>query len=169
MEEKKTFEELLKKDENVLRYIASQLERDKDDAEDLYQESLLKALLKFDTWKPTFKFNSWVQVIMLNIYRDKYRKNKGFEFNSLETDDEMSTCNLISNGEDTKIFKDIQHEELRDHINNIEMKDKLRESFDLWLAHYSYQEISDKLGAPLNTVKVRVHTAKKIIINSYKK
>lgn len=69
----KRFDQLVKQEQRQIRYIASKYEKDPNDIDDLLQDSLLKAFLKFDTYDPEFKFYSWMKVIIRNIYIDKQR------------------------------------------------------------------------------------------------
>ena len=49
-----------------------------DDADDLYQETWLKAHKKFDHYNPEYEFEGWLTRICVNTYKDQLRKKKDF-------------------------------------------------------------------------------------------
>ena len=60
--------------QNELHCFAYKLTADKDEAEDLLQETMLKALDNKDKFNPGTNFKGWMYTIMRNIFINNYRK-----------------------------------------------------------------------------------------------
>ena len=159
------FDKLVKENKGLLKNISLRFEKNPVDAEDLLQDSLMKAFCKFGTYNPEFKFGSWIGVIIRNSYIDKYRKNKDLIFNGLDSDDAEIFTGLQS-GDHDSLMKRIHCEEMLSHAETI-LEDKLKEPFDLWVEQFKDDEIAEKLNIPIGTVKSRVVTAKKKIAQTF--
>jgi len=139
--------DLLKSIESPIYKTAYYFMGNKHDALDVTQEALLKVYTKLDTFQEKAKLTTWVQRITANICMDKFRKNKK------EVIIDSQELNI---SEDLCIEKEIENkilvEELIRNINQLPSKIKtvmiLR-----YLQEFSYQEISETLDLPLNTVK----------------
>ncbi len=168
MNKEKEFLELWAENEKYLKYKSLELERfNEDNAKDLMQDTLLKACSKFDTWKPNFKFSTWVFRIMKNTYIDKYRKVKDCHFNVLDNET-INFSEVLLDRKDNDIDAGIHFDELMIHAETI-LSDNIKKSFKLWIDSYSYEEISKKLNQPLGTVKTNVFNARKKIKETFPK
>jgi RNA polymerase sigma factor (sigma-70 family) len=167
MEKEREFTKLCEENKRSLMMSALNFEKNnKDNAEDLMQDTLLKAYKSFNNYKSDFKFSTWVRAIMKNNYIDRYRKNKDVKFSGLDTTDEMNICNIIPNGEDIKLFDSIHCEELMIHAERV-LSDKLKKPFKMWLDSYAYKEISEEMDMPIGTVKNQIHLARTKIIETF--
>ena len=61
---------------NPLFYFALSLTHDRDDASDLLQESMLRALTYSDKFRENTDFKAWVYTIMKNTFINAHRRNK---------------------------------------------------------------------------------------------
>ncbi|MGN0528902.1 MAG: RNA polymerase sigma factor [Eubacterium sp.] len=152
------FEKLLAKNRNVVqRYISFRVSN-KEDAEDLIQETFLTAYEKFSSLKNEEQFKPWLMSIAKNKCIDYYRKN---EKNS-----------EISYGDSKQILLPYEQYgisgrvEFNETLNSLNKND--REILILFcFIGYSQQEIAEKLQIPLGTVKSRLHTARTNFKNQF--
>ena len=75
-EEKLWFEEKVKSCENGLLRFAYHLSGNMDKARDLVQEALLRAYQYRHSYNANYSFESWMSTILLNVHRQRFRKEK---------------------------------------------------------------------------------------------
>jgi len=128
------------------------------DAEDLLQETTLKALDNKDKYVDNANFKGWVLTIMRNIFINNYRKELRSQVILDHTGDlvkyNVSGSSRWENPEETITLKEIKF-----IINSL--NDDLKTPFSMYLDGYRYNEISDKLALPLGTVKSRIFFARR--------
>ena len=132
---------------DIMRVAKKMTKYNIDDAEDLVQKTLLKALEKQHLYKGG-NLTGWVVRIMQNIFRDELRKTKGKDFVEIE---------------ENKLFQYDQDQlEILD-VNNALSKlgDKCRKILLLIAEEYKYAEISEKLSIPLGTTMSRLLRCRK--------
>ena len=132
---------------DILRVAKKMTKYNIDDAEDLVQKTLLKALEKQHLYKGG-NLTGWVVRIMQNIFRDELRKTKGKDFVEIE---------------ENKLFQYDQDQlEILD-INKALSKlgDKCRKILLLIAEEYKYADISEKLSIPLGTTMSRLLRCRK--------
>lgn len=145
----------------VLRPHALKLTRDINDANDLMQETILKALSNEDKFQDGTNIKAWLFTIMRNIFINDYRKK--IKRNTIvDTTDNLyyiNTSATISNaGERTFVMEDIRNALMK--ISN-----ELRVPFMMHYKGYRYHEIAEQLNIPLGTVKSRIFFARKELSN----
>ncbi len=144
--------------ENSLKYYALSLTSDMDRANDLVQETFLKALTYQDKFAADTNFKAWVYTIMKNTFINDYRKaaksrnsltGSNSEFHLKITKDRMypSPDSFYSSNEIEKSISALE--------------DEYRIPFQMFLDGYKYKEIADKLDLPLGTVKSRIFFTRK--------
>lgn len=142
---------------NLLSF-ALKLTANREEAKDLVQDTTLKALRNEGKFVENTNFKGWMLTIMRNIFINNYRKNARentmvdssedlFHLNlsqesGLETPDGAYACNEI-----TAIISGFSAE--------------YREPFTMHVAGYKYEEIAERLGMPLGTVKSRIFFTRK--------
>ncbi|WP_026463770.1 sigma-70 family RNA polymerase sigma factor [Adhaeribacter aquaticus] len=142
-----------------LKPIAMHLTRDLDDAKDLVQETLLKALSNKDKFKAGTNLKAWLYTIMRNSFINNYNKVTKRSSN-LDSDDYFLYINddqsfIAHNGAVSNfVLNDINHAIAYLH-------EDFREPFMMYFTGYKYLEIADKLQIPIGTVKNRIHIARK--------
>jgi RNA polymerase sigma-70 factor (ECF subfamily) len=168
----KEFEKLIKESKAVLNYVARDLTNSKQDADDLYQSTILKCFVKFDTWDKKCKFGSWARIVMKNHYLDEQKKMSPFHFESIEFETEGEE-NLVRTFEsnETNVYDQLEHKIVDEKIEELvsQLSDNLREVYRMWLDHYSYNEMAEETGIPISTLKTRVFEAKKKMVKLYNK
>lgn len=117
------------------------------DAMDAAQEALIRIYTKINMYEEKALFKTWVQRIVTNICIDKFRKAKPTV--SIEEHDMVFTSPKDVEDEviSSYVAQDIQQaiEKLPEHHRTVVV---LR-----YMQDFSYNEIADCLGLPLNTVK----------------
>ena len=141
----------------VLKPHAIRLTRDINDAEDLIQETIVRALTNEDKFQEGTNIKAWLFTIMKNIFINDYRK-KSKRNTVIDTTDNLYYLNAsttISNaGERAFVMNDIRNALMK--ISN-----ELRVPFLMHYKGYKYHEIAEQLNLPLGTVKSRIFFARK--------
>jgi RNA polymerase sigma-70 factor (ECF subfamily) len=144
--------------QNNMRNFAYSLTLDKDQAEDLCQDTTLKVLDNQDKFSENVNFKGWVFTIMKNIFINNYRKAVRNQIFTDKTDD-LYLLNLPQNSgfscpESSYAFREISN------TTNL-LPDEWRIPFSMHIQGYKYEEISSMLEMPVGTVKSRIFLARK--------
>ena len=136
-----------------LQYYAVSLTSDKQNAEDLLQETMLKALKYRDKYRKDTNFKAWMFTIMrntfINTYRKKVRKREIFD----SSDNDFHLLFLTDN-KNPAPDSSYRVKQIRAKIDELDKGYKM--PFKLFLKGYKYKEIAQKLDLPLGTVKSRI-------------
>lgn len=137
---------------------AMKLTLDKDEAHDLVQDATLKALSNEEKYVENTNFKGWVMTIMRNIFINNYRRG-AHELSGLDSSAQLMHLNLSQ--ESTSSTPDGAY--TIGEISSIiaSFPEDYREPFSLHIAGYKYEEISEKLGMPLGTVKNKIFLTRK--------
>ena len=134
------------------------------EAEDIMQESFLKAFEKINFYKGEVSFGAWLKRIVVNHSLDELRKRK------LITDSLEDSVYEIKEEEKGEINIDIQWkiEEIKKEINNL--PDGYRIVISLYLIEgYDHDEISEIMNISSSTSRSQCARAKKKLIECLKK
>ncbi|NOY58817.1 MAG: sigma-70 family RNA polymerase sigma factor [Calditrichaeota bacterium] len=172
---KEKFEEIALQYMDNLYTSALHFTRNVEEAEDLVQDTYLRAYRFFDKFEEGTNFKAWISRIMTNTFINGYRKKartpQQVDLEKVEffikddvTFNEPITENAYYENNYDKLFDDDVNRAL----------DRLTESFRqiLVLADVeglSYKEIADKAGIPLGTVMSRLFRARRMLQKSLKK
>ncbi|MBD5180717.1 MAG: RNA polymerase sigma factor [Bacteroidales bacterium] len=153
----KNFESrLLALQSNLLNF-AYMLTSNRDDAYDLLQDTTLKALDNEDKYAENTNFKGWVFTIMRNIFINNYRKVVRSATIIDQTED-LYHLNLPQDSGFETPEGSIAANEITDAINSF--SDDYRIPFSMHVAGYKYNEIAEKMGLPLGTIKSRIFFAR---------
>lgn len=128
-----------------------------DDAEDLASETVYKCLRNAHRFNPTMSFKPWVQTIMENTFISQYNRRKRMLFSCYCAGDEKQYFSY-----DTADIRADLHQILS-IIRDCSRKANCIECVLLYAKGYSYEEIADKVGIKLGTVKSRVFTGRMML------
>ena len=141
----------------VLKPFAIRLTRDTDDAQDLIQETLYRAISNADKFEEGTNLKAWLFTIMKNIFINDYRK-KVKRNTVIDSTDNLyyinSSATISNNGERSFVMQDINAALLK-------ISAELRVPFMMHFKGFKYHEIAEKLNLPLGTVKSRIFFARK--------
>ncbi|WP_018665395.1 RNA polymerase sigma factor SigW [Heyndrickxia acidiproducens] len=137
------------------------------EAEDLAQETFLRAYVNIGSFRQERKFSSWLYRIATNLCIDRIRKKKPDYYLDAEISgtDGLTLYSTIAAGEKRP---DLQVEtlELQEMIQReiLNLPEKYRVMIVLkYIDELSLLEISDMLGIPLGTVKTRIHRGREAL------
>lgn len=148
--------QLYAKDEELFNTMAFRLTEDYDKVPDLCQDVLCKILTNKDKFKEGTNFTGWVQIIMRNMYINKYRRKKVEKTQLVSHDDVVMELNAgldINGGIDN-----LQVEAILKLVEALPNKHSA--VFNMFHLGYKYVEIADELNFPLGTVKNLMHIAR---------
>ncbi len=156
----KEFNQMLVNNSEFLKPFAITLTRDSEAAQDLYQETLYRALANKDKYNVGTNIKAWLYTIMRNIFINNYRRKakQNTIFDSTPNDFLLNQAqsSAANAAESILKLKDIQ--QAIHHLPEI-----FRNPFLLYFDGYKYHEIADMLGEPLGTIKSRIHFARKLL------
>jgi len=158
------FENIYKQNFNALYTFAIKLTRNRMDADDLVQETAIRAYRNFDSFKPDGSFKNWCFTILKNTFISKYHseKKKNVVTTPIEELDYAIAPNLKLDKADNN---SIQLNRLKESIE--ELNSKSKEPITMFVEGFSYKEIARYLGIPIGTVKSRINFAKKKLRNLF--
>lgn len=140
-----------------LRGYAMKLTQDPEDANDLVQETMLKAFRNKDKFEDGTNLKGWLYTIMKNIFINNYRRMVKGSVVSDDTENQFYINNashsVRNDGEGRMVLKEVR--KAIDHLS-----DNLRTPFMMSFEGYKYEEIAKHLAVPLGTVKIRIHVAR---------
>ncbi len=158
MKASKSFQERLIGLQGNLLNFAYQLTTNREQAEDLLQDTTLKALDNEDKYVDNVNFKGWIFTIMRNIFINNYRQNVRKATVIDQTEDlyhlNVSQDSGINTPEGSFAVKEIT-------VALNSFSDEYRIPFNLFVAGYKYNEIAEKMNLPLGTVKSRIFFARK--------
>ena len=133
---------------------AYKLTADREEANDLLQETSLKALDNEDKYTAETNFKGWIYTIMRNIFINNYRKALRDQTYVDQTENQFYlNQNIDSEGDSTEGSYDLK--EMRRIVNALPKEYRI--PFSMYVSGFKYREIADKLGLPLGTVKSRIY------------
>ncbi|MCG7276475.1 sigma-70 family RNA polymerase sigma factor [Corynebacterium singulare] len=148
---------------------AMRLTRNPQDAEDLIQETYLKAYKNFSSFKQGTNLKAWLYRIMTNTYINSYRKAQRRPTES--SADELSDFQLYTtSGHDSTGLESAEVAALKQMPDSqiSEAMNDLPEDYRM-VVYYAdveglaYKEIAEVMGTPLGTVMSRLHRGRKLL------
>ena len=135
-----------------LRAFAISLCGNIDRADDLVQETLMRALANLSSFEPGTNMSAWLFTILRNLFRSEYRKRR----REVEDADGAYAASLASLPEQTSR---LEINEFREALKSLPPEQ--RESLILVGASgFSYEEAAQICGCAIGTIKSRVNRAR---------
>jgi RNA polymerase sigma-70 factor, ECF subfamily len=150
---------------------AVRMTRNSSDAEDLVQETYLKAYRSYGTFQEGSNLKAWLYRILTNTFINRYRaKQRRPEETQLDDVEEMFLYNRIG-GLEAAMASRSAEDTLMDMFTDAEVTgalDALPESFRIPVLladveDFSYKEIAEMLDIPIGTVMSRLHRGRKAL------
>ena len=143
--------------QNNLLSFAIILTSNRDDAYDLLQDTVLKALDNKDKYMDNTNFQGWVFTIMRNIFINNYRRAARAQ-TVVDTTDDLYHLNLPQDSGIASPEHSYAVTEINEAINGF--SDDYRIPFSMHLAGYRYAEIAKHMNLPVGTIKSRIYYAR---------
>jgi len=152
-----------------LRSYAIRYTKDQDDADDLIQDTMMKAIKYYSKFEQGSNLKGWLFTIMKNTFINNYRRQT-MTNNLISQHEEISSVDLrysssTNDAEGSFIMKDI-HKALKT------LPEQYAVPFVKFFEGYKYHEIAEELNLPMGTVKTRIHVARGLLqtyLKSYAK
>ena len=154
------FNEMLLTNADFLKPFAINLTRDTEEANDLYQETLYKALANKEKYNAGTNIKAWLFTIMRNIFINNYRR-KAKQKTIFDSTPNDYLINLKQVTVSNVAESDMQVKEIKKAIRDL--PEIFKTPFLLYFDGYKYNEIAEVLQEPLGTIKSRIHFARKLL------
>lgn len=162
------YRELLRRYQRPVFSLIYRMVRDRELAEDLAQETFVKVLNALDSYRPEFKFSSWIFKIANNAAIDHLRRRQ-LDTLSLDGAPQATTPERV---EATALQVSDRGESPLDELEARELGSAIEQAIGKLRPEYRaciilrhiedrpYEEIADILDLPLGTVKTYIHRAR---------
>jgi len=162
------YRELIRRYERPVFSLVLRMVRDRQLAEDLSQETFIKALNAIGSYRPEFKFSSWIFKIANNAAIDHLRRR---ELDTLSLDgaphaatpEEIEATALQVGDKGETPLEELEARELGSAIERAIAQLRPEYRACILLRHVeglAYEEIAQSLDLPLGTVKTYIHRAR---------
>jgi RNA polymerase sigma-70 factor (ECF subfamily) len=172
-EKRRSFEAQMLPHLDSLYRSAYSMTRNSGDADDLVQDTYLRAFQFFDQFQGGTNSRAWLFRIMTNLYINTYRKRmREPERVSYDEMEDFYLYNRLANAPggsggssespETEVVQKVQIEAIQEAI--AQLPEEYRATLILAdLNEFSYQEISDMLQIPLGTVRSRLSRGRRLV------
>ena len=160
MNDKPTFKKSVLGIQGNLMSFAKKLTLNREEAQDLVQDTTLKALNNEEKFAENTNFKGWMLTIMRNIFINNYRKASR-EMTMVDTS--VDLYHITNATDSSQSTPDGAHACKEISAIIAKFPPEQREPFNMHVAGYKYEEIAEKLGMPLGTVKARIFNTRKML------
>ena len=127
---------------------------DKHEADDLYQDTWVKVLKRFDTYDPSRDFEPWLTRLCVNTYRDRLRRLSRSPFLNFSSNETKEAFLLTATAPEKDDYSDL-------YAAIDQLPEKLRLTIILfYFEDMDIEKTAQTLGIPTGTVKSRLHKAR---------
>jgi len=154
------FNQMLVNNADFLKPFAVTLTRDNEQANDLFQETLYRALANREKYNVGTNIKAWLYTIMRNIFINSYRRRAKQNTIFDHTPNDF-LLNYQQGAVSNDAMEKLHMKEVKAAIH--QLPDIFRTPFLLYFDGYKYQEIAEMLKEPLGTIKSRIHFARKLL------
>jgi RNA polymerase sigma factor (sigma-70 family) len=141
-----------------LKNFAFSLTHNSEEAQDLVQETFLKAIKYREKFADATNLKAWLYTIMKNTFINSYRRTIKTRQIIQQTED-LSMVKPINGSNGPSAESQINEKEITKAIDSLE--DDYKIPFTRYFDGFKYKEIADELNLPIGTVKSRIFLARK--------
>jgi RNA polymerase sigma-70 factor, ECF subfamily len=171
MADQANFAELAMQHMGSLYTAALRMTRNPSDAEDLVQETYLKAYRAFGTFQEGTNLKAWLYKILTNTFINSYRsKKRRPEQTELDDVEDLYLYRRMGGLEAVAAGRSAE-EEVLDHFTESDVKEAVESLPDQFrmavlladVEGFSYKDIAEILDIPIGTVMSRLHRGRKAL------
>jgi len=148
-----------------LNNFAYSLTLNTEDAKDLLQDTIYKAITYRDKFVDASNLKAWLYTIMKNTFINNYRRN-------------VKKRQILTEANDTSLLKQTVNYQYSSAESELNMKqinaaisaldDEYKIPFQRYYDGFKYKEIADEMDLPIGTVKSRIFLARKQLMQTLK-
>jgi RNA polymerase sigma factor (sigma-70 family) len=150
---------------SALKNFAMNFTQNIDDADDLVQETMLKAIRYSKLYQEGTNLKGWLYTIMRNTFINDYRRMVK-QRSIIDTTEEVNSAQLMKSATDNQA----NNKFISDDVNKALalLSYEYYTPFIKYFEGYKYHEIADMLNIPIGTVKTRIHVARQSLKSNLK-
>ena len=155
------FTELVFRYNNRLQNFLFRYTQNHKDSEDLVQETFLRVHKSRHSYERIAKFSTWMYPIAINLAKSLYKRKKRMQLISIHKNDSdpdsfdflLEDASIL---QDEKLHQTLSLQKLQEAVDSLQ--DEFKQVVILRdIEQMSYEEISEKIGVPMGTVKSRIN------------
>lgn len=168
----RAFWSLVNRHQKTVYHVAHKIVRNDETAEDITQETFMKAFSALASYRSEFRFSTWLCKIAANTSIDHLRK-KRIKALSLDREIETSEGTVEFEVPDYSFHPEREFEAKQKQISIDQAINQLSDRYRQVIVYRhrddkSYEEIADLLNVPVGTVKARIFRARELLKKSLK-
>lgn len=144
--------------ESLMRF-ALHLTHDTADAQDLVQDTFLRAYTRFHQLRTQDATLAWLRCILRSIFLHKIQRKRRDSEGTSEIAQWESTREFV--GPEKRALDGVEADKVLAAVQTL--SPTYRDVLLLTLSELSYNEIVERTGLPMATVKARIHRARKLV------
>lgn len=157
------FNERLLQLQHPLIVFARSLTSNNEEAKDLLQDTMLKAMMYKDKFVEKTNLKAWTYTIMKNTFINNYRR----KVRSNTIMDDTKELYFLNIPQDSGMESPEQAYDVNEINKAIgELEEEYRTPFEMHHSGFKYREIAEVLGLPIGTVKSRIFLARQKLMDS---
>ncbi|WMJ73883.1 sigma-70 family RNA polymerase sigma factor [Cytophagaceae bacterium ABcell3] len=154
------FNDLVYTASESLKSPALKYTRNEEDANDLIQDTVLKALRNKSKFQQGSNIKAWLYIIMKNTFISKYNKTRRSVY--VDPVEDSYTFTSKGNTDSNKGAGNLVLDDINSALQKLD--ENLKRPFMMHFSGFKYEEIAEELSIPLGTVKNRIHVARKMLM-----
>jgi RNA polymerase sigma-70 factor (ECF subfamily) len=165
----KAYRELLGRYQRPVFSLIYRMVRDREQAEDLAQETFVRVFNNIDRYDPAYKFSSWIFKIATNLTIDSIRRKEvptvsldGSRFATSAEDIAATAITVESGDENPEELLEARELGAEIEVAIGKLRPEYRQAIVLrHIEDLPYEEIAQIMALPLGTVKTYIHRGRK--------
>lgn len=145
---------------SCLEAFAMKFTNDVEDANDLVQDTLIKAIRYHALYKQGTNLRGWLYTIMRNTFINDYRKSSR-KTALIDTTDDLTPYQLRNSAASNQAEHKFVMEDIHKALGKLQPE--YSGPFLRYFEGYKYHEIAEELNIPIGTVKTRIHVARQVL------
>ena len=148
------------KHQSCLETFAMKFTADIEDANDLVQDTLIKAIRYHAQYQDGTNLRAWLYTIMRNTFINDYRQRQRRR-GLMDVTDDITSDKLVKSASNNLGENVFLMEDINKALKNLQPE--YSTPFLKYFEGYKYHEIAEELQIPIGTVKTRIHFARQIL------